>query len=223
MHTRIRLGLAALTTALIFAAAVSTAAARRLQLSNQNITAKWTALTFSSEAGGEGIEIACPLTLEGSFHSRTISKVSGQLIGYITRANLTSASCIFRGGATHMQILNGTEGTTTSLPWHIQYNSFAGTLPRIRGVRLALIGFAFLTRAILGVTCLYKSTQREPLFGIVEVNEATGAVTGLRADETGTIPLFAGGFGCPGSEFFAGRAGVTQTGTEAAITIRLVQ
>ena len=223
MRNHSKLVLTALTAALVLAAAVSTASARRLQLSSQNITAKWTALTFSSEGGGEGIEAICPVTLEGSFHSRTISKVSGQLVGYITRANLTSASCTFRGGATHVQILNGTEGTTTSLPWHIQYNSFTGVLPRITGVRLALIGAAFLIRAILGVSCLYKSTQREPAFGTVEVNETTGAVTGLRADETRTIPLGVGGFGCPGSGFFLGRAAVTQTENAATITIRLVQ
>jgi hypothetical protein len=60
----------------------------------------------------------CRLTLEGSLHARTMAKVAGSLIGYITRV---------RTG----QCTVGTTLLTETLPWHVRYESFSGTLPNI--------------------------------------------------------------------------------------------
>jgi hypothetical protein len=226
MHNRTKLMATVVAVAIMLAAAVNTASARRIETSSQSFRAAWGAenkLTFAAAGGRSAI---CPVTLEGSFHSRTISKVSGQLIGYITRAALTQTACTFVS-VENAIILNGTErlpeGTTTTstLPWHILYISFRGTLPTISSIRVSLRGASFLLRAA-GVTCLYEATTANPAFGEIEVN-AEGKVTGLRAEEATRILKHSGSFLCPGEGTFAGTAHVTQQGNATAIFVRLVQ
>jgi hypothetical protein len=55
------------------------------------IRAIWDPMEF---IGPLGESARCPLTLEGSFHARTIAKVAYALNGYITRAAVgVPASC----------------------------------------------------------------------------------------------------------------------------------
>jgi hypothetical protein len=222
MHTRTKLLITTLTAAVVLAAAVGTATARRLETSNQFIRVVWNALKFN-EGGGGGPSVTCPVTLEGSFHSRTISKVSGQLIGYITRAALTRNGCVLAGGAENIRILNGVEEPTNTLPWHVRYDSFEGTLPNIAGIRLQLIGAAFLLTAF-GVSCLYKSTEASPAFGNALLN-AGHVVTDLKPREEKTIPKFAGGALCPNTGRFSSAAASTVSllGATTSIIITLVQ
>jgi hypothetical protein len=227
MQTRIRILLSALTAALVLASAVSTTSARRLELSNQRIRVTWTAehsLTF--EGGVAGNEIICELTVEGSFHSRTLSKVSGQLIGYITSA-MTKRPCT----KNNMWVLNGTERlpegalTTTTLPWHVLFVSFRGVLPRIESIRLSLINAGVLTRivTILGtLNCLYKSSAAQPMLSDITVTE-TGQATTLSPDPTVPIP-WVSGTGCPGEITFNGTGAIRLQGsTTTLIFVRLVQ
>jgi hypothetical protein len=221
MRNRTKVVMTALTAALALSVAVSSASARRIELSNQNIRAVWevnSKLTLSNAEGG--LTLACPVTLEGSFHSRTLSKVSGQLIGYVTRAFLTRSGCVVTGGVEDIRILNGVETTTNTLPWHIRYDSFTGTLPNITSIRLQLVNASFVLTAF-GVNCLYKSTTARPAFADTLVT--AGAVTGLRALSERFIPVFEGGFLCPEETRFTGTARVTLLGTTTAIRVRLVQ
>jgi hypothetical protein len=216
--------LTALTAALVLGAAVGTTSARRFEVSNQRFRVVWTALEFTGrEPFGGTLRITCPVTLEGSLHSRTLSKVSGQLVGYITSANLTRPC---NGG--EAWILNGSErlwdGTTptTTLPWHIRYDSFTGTLPIIEAIRVQLVGAAFLIRGPLGVNCLFRSTAAAPAFGFLN-REAGGNISGLRADETSRILRSEGTAGCPPEGSFAGEGTVTLQGTTTKIRVTLVQ
>jgi len=223
MRNRSKILLSALAAALVLAAAIGTAQARRIELSNTNIRAVWTAaepLVFETSLAN----ISCSVTLEGSFHSRTLSKVSGQLVGLITRAAVARPCNVGEAW-----VLNGVErlsnGTTTmnSLPWHVRYDSFTGTLPRIEKIRLQLIGASFLI-AFAGQGCLVRTEAAHPAFGFVEV-EVLGGVTGLRADETVSIPpnvKLEGLLNCPNGRF-VGRAAVTLLGNTTRITVRLVQ
>jgi hypothetical protein len=214
MH-RSRLLLPVLTVALVLGAAVGTASARRLQTSSTGIRAVWTNLEFQGFGGL--FTMRCPLTLEGTLHSRTISKVSGQLVGYITRAIVGPREQCTGGSAV---ILSAT------LPWHIHYDSFIGALPRITGVRIQIVNFGWQTTArVLGseTSCLWKSTAAAPFLSILELNTETGRGESLRADETQSIPEFEGPGACPQSVSFRGRATVTVLGTTTAIIIRLVQ
>jgi hypothetical protein len=222
MHVRTKLLITTLGAAVVLAAAVGTATARRLEINNQFIRVVWNELKFV-EGGGGGPVFTCPVTLEGSFHSRTISKVSGQLIGYITRAALTRANCVLAGGAENIRFLNGVEEPTNTLPWHVRYDSFEGTLPAITGVRLQIIGFGWLV-TMVGVSCLYKSTEAAPFFGNAILNVGQ-VVTNLRLREERTIPKFAGGALCPNTVRYgsATASTVTLLGATTSIVIRLVQ
>lgn len=115
-------------------------------------------------SGGFGT-LVCSLTLEGSFHARTFAKVAGKLIGYITSS--TTGTCT-SGSATVLR---------ETLPWHLRYNGFAGTLPNIALVITDVIGFAYQIREpIFGITCLARSTVEVPA-RVTYTREGVGALT----------------------------------------------
>jgi hypothetical protein len=215
MRTRSKLLLAALMAAVFMSLAVSAASARRFELSNQRYLAIWPLLTF--EAPGTAT-IRCPVTLEGSFHSRTLSKVSGQLIGYVTSAKV-------RGAVNSDCNNDGTARVNTeTLPWHMRYLSFIGGLPNISGITIQLVGADFNVKPnnIFLPNCRVRTTAREPGVGIAEI-AAGGVARTLRADETrGITPTGICELG--GATDFRGIAEVfLQASLTTRITIRLVQ
>jgi hypothetical protein len=223
MRSRTRVLLGVLTAAVVMACAVGSAGARRLSLTEQHFRATWTganSMIFEEPIAGK---VECEVTLEGSFHSRTLSKVSGQLIGYVTRA-LIRHNCIENEG----WYLNGIEvqervTLPNTLPWHIQYNSFRGVLPRIERIRIAIIGESILLRFPLVTNCLYQSTQAKPLFMDLLLNEM-GAIANIEAVPTGQIPFKQGNVNCPAEVASSGRGNIfIQGGVSVAITVRLVQ
>jgi len=208
MHTRTKLLLSALTAALVLSAAVGTASARRLALSNQTFRAIWNPLVFSNAA--ESIEVRCAVTLEGSFHSSTLSKVNEQLVGYVTSAKVAEAGC--SGGKAR--------ALTETLPWHIRYESFAGTLPTITSIGVRLVGAAFLIE-VFGVSCLYLTEASHPARG--QINLSSGVATSLRALESPAIPKHSGSFLCPGEGVFRGTTTSLTSQSGGSITVTLVQ
>lgn len=210
MRTRSKILLAALTAALVLGAAIGSASARRIETSEQKFLVRWAPLVFN---GAFNINISCPVTLDGSFHSKTLSKVSGQLVGYVTEVSVgPPASC------------NGGSATILGpLPWHIRYDRFEGTLPAITGIRVQLVGAAFLVATSVG-SCLYRSNASKPAFGIVRVG-AGGAVSGLQADSSASIeePAAENEFLCPPSGRFEQTGSVTVPNSTTRITVKLVQ
>ncbi len=206
----------ALTTVMVLAGAISTASARRFEISNQLIRTAWISLRFAERTATGGGEVRCPITIEGSFHSKTISKVCGQLIGLISRAIAPRANCTFNNGAEGFELL------PASLPWRLLYINFVGVLPRIGGFITKVIRVS-ARLSIFGVSCLYESTNASPLFGSTELNEATGTVTGYRFLSEHSIPKHEGGLLCPGSGILEGTGAVTQLGSSVAIDMKLVQ
>lgn len=210
-HTT-KLVFAALAATILMSFAVGSASARRIETSEQGFLIRWTNLVFVAA----GNRISCPVTLEGSFHSRTISKVCGQLIGYISTAQVPPGlepPCI-NGRATAL---------TETLPWHILYVSFAGRLPTISRIRIKLIGAAFQIHVPNSVTCLAVTTHTNPAVGDVNVN-GSGEATTLTALPEFMIPLeepcrilnVTGGFEGTGEVF-------TLITPQRRITVRLVQ
>jgi hypothetical protein len=220
MRIQSRPMLVALVAALALAAAVGTASAARLEISNQAIRTVWREV----RATALGLEITCPVTVEGSFHSRTISKIRNALVGYITRA-IGNHPC---RGSGEIYILNATEilevtATTNSLPWHIRYDSFTGTLPNIRSVRLQFVGASSLVEIRgFGLKCLYLSTVESPLLATAGLGEE-GTITEVNF-ERATIPVKAGQSPlCAASATIEGTGQLTLLGNENAVTIRLVR
>jgi hypothetical protein len=206
MQKRSAAVIGACTVVIAFVMAVSVATARRLELSEQRYTVQLRELAFR-EVGSEATLAACPVTLEGSFHSKTLSKVCGQLIGYITRA--TKGTC--QTGA--VTILSAT------LPWHVRYESFRGTLPAISEIDTALANGGWQIE-IFGLSCLYESTAAGALREIIVRDPATGRIIEWIIHSR---IIGQGGAFCPREVILDGRGSVgTQTRLEP-ITVRLVQ
>jgi hypothetical protein len=192
------------------------AAAQRLESSNSSVRATFPELTLGTGATEEEPKIICPLTLEGSFHSTVISKEPERLIGYVTRAIINEGRCRS----------SGVEGVTIlpeTLPWHIRYESFAGSLPAITRINQRVILASFRFRGA-GVFCLYKSTVVSPVRGYVTLNSATPRqITSLTANEAAGLPRFEGSFICPVQGIFTGSGQVRVLGSSTnLIFIRLI-
>ncbi|HEX7289662.1 MAG TPA: hypothetical protein VF250_00930 [Conexibacter sp.] len=153
--------LATIGVAVLLGTLVGAASARNLSVSNQQLRAQFRELRFSGLFGTG----SCQVTAEGSFHSRTIAKVVGQLVGYITRGILGPCAT---GTVT---VLNET------LPWHVRYSGFAGTLPNIASIRANIINVAFRVRTPEGFNCLARSTPEQPAIVTFNRDVATNAVT----------------------------------------------
>jgi hypothetical protein len=206
---------ATLLAAMTLAVAVGAAGATRLEISNQAIRSVWR--EFEMIVAGR--HIACPVTMEGSFHSRVLSKVNGQLIGFITAAQAEGPACTPEG---HLYVLNGRERllatvTNNTVPWHVQYDSFTGTLPNVTGVKVRLVNVSLLVQIFAGEAgCLYSSTGVRPLIGTITVS--VGRFITLTI--SGPIPLKEGLF-CPEGTI-SGSGDVTLLGTTTSVTLRLV-
>jgi hypothetical protein len=97
--------------------------------------------------------INCTITRALSLH-RTISKVTGSLAGFVSTTQ----------GETEREQPNCTESgggrprfRALRLPWHIQYQTFTGELPRIRELRLRIVGMSWLIEYFRGLmSCLFE-------------------------------------------------------------------
>lgn len=198
--------LATSLAAALLTAAVGYASGNRLSVSNRNIRVVWSKINFTD--AGRVTNLECDVTIEGSFHTNTITKTRGALIGYVSRAPQPQ-NCV-GGGATLLQ---------ESLPWHIRYDSFTGSLPRVTGERLQIVLVAF--RFNVGFECLYRSTAAEPMFGIANI-EPNGLVTGLTLDNATTVPRAEGSIFCPASGRFENTGRVTLLGSTTNLSVRLI-
>jgi len=195
MRNRSKLILSAFTSALILAGAVGTASANNLSINEQSFRTIWTPLVLSNGPGGGGeIQIECNVTLEGSFHSHTIAKVIGTLLGFITRAIVDHNSC--NGG--DAWALTEEETGNETLPWHVTYEGFGGTLPNITSVRLLLTTHFSSEPGLFGITCLYSGNAS----GDVTLDARSGNASAVIPDDTIGLPKEEGSFLCPGEGYF---------------------
>jgi hypothetical protein len=226
MRTYLKLVITALVATAALAALVSSASARNLSISNQQIRVAWSSLEFVAES--TGTTVRCGVTLEGSFHSRTIAKVERSLIGYITRAEVRRPCT---GGTAWAY--NGTEVDETraerpvfasSLPWHLTYERFAGTLPNIERLTTLLTGARFRIRAtIFGipVNCDYTTSSTENARGTATRNVTTGVIDNVAY--SGSIRSSSGG-ACPTLSFGSRSEDgiITLLGATTKLTLTLI-
>ena len=204
MYASARLGLTALTAALLLASAVGTASARSLSVSNQNIRATWSSLEFVS-----AVTIRCQVTLEGSFHSRTIAKVARSLIGAITRATVKEETCT-----------NG-RGRPQALPYHLTYEGFTGTLPAIASV-LLLLSRMRLQVTVPGLCTGEYGTGTDNV--TLRAGVSGGEITSLEPIAgRSTVTRLSGGAFCPGSGVLAGSGSVTLLSSTTRIRVTLIE
>ncbi|HEX7291075.1 MAG TPA: hypothetical protein VF250_08120 [Conexibacter sp.] len=178
----------------------TTATARNLSISNQQVRANFREVRFSGLFG----TTVCQVTVEGSFHSRTIAKVVGQLVGYITTVRLGPCAT---GTATVL---------SETLPWHVRYRGFQGTLPNITRTDADIINHSFRVRTPEGFNCLARSTPEMPTRIGFNREVVTGQITS--ANVTGSIETSCG---IPGS-FSSDNGPVRLLLTGELIFIRLI-
>jgi hypothetical protein len=184
-------------------AASASVSARDLSFSNMQIRVTWAVLRVTATA-----EASCIVTLEGSLHSRTITKRPGALVGYVI------------GAALHCPV----EVRLSNLPWHVRYNSFFGGLPDITGIGAHIVDFTVLITEPF-TECLYASTPASPVVVTYNRNTSTGAITGARLEEAARIPLVMrlnGIVNCQENMRFSGTGSVMLSGRSTAITVTLI-
>jgi hypothetical protein len=207
MRTSAKLGLVGLAAALLLATAVSAASARNLSTSSQTFRATWSNLEFTNSFGFGAVR--CALTLEGTFHARTIGKLINSLIGAITRAETAACS----GGEAIPR--------RETLPWHRQYGAFAGTLPNITSVTVILSRIRF--RAIFPGLCDAEyGSATDAIRGTLS-REAGGAMTTLTPSEDRTTLIRTNSGFCPERGGFRNTStSLTALNSAARITITLI-
>jgi hypothetical protein len=175
MIRRTKAWFAILGATALLAPIVGAASARNLSFSSQTIRATWTAMEFIQRSAG--VTLRCPATLEGSLHARTIAKVLNTPMGYITRAAFREASC--SGGSIRVR--------SETLPWHIRYLGFTGTLPNITSIRENLVNLGFdITASFFGINvmCSYRTGATTRTFN----REAGGGLTTATLEATNLPP-----------------------------------
>jgi len=184
MRVHTRLILAASAAVVMLCAVAGGASAGKFSLSHQSFRITWTELEFIALPA----TIRCPITLEGTFHARTFVKVTNSLIGHVTSAAINEAACA-EGRA---RIL------PASLPWHVRYEGFTGTLPLIQRININIVGATFLIegRDPFGqqAGCLYTSRTERPL-RLALTREAGGGLTVARPNEAEPLQASANLFG----------------------------
>ena len=162
--------LATVAATVLLGAVVGSASARNFSISNQFLSATFRRVTFE----GFGLRIVCEVVVSGSFHTRTTAKRVGSLVGYLTQAALGTTPEPGGCEAGRATILRET------LPWHIRYLGFAGTLPNISRIIANIIRAAFRSSSE-EVVCLGTSTEANPTTMTFNRDIVTRVVT------TGTI------------------------------------
>lgn len=200
MRLSTKLFAGAVAAAALFAALTGSATAGKFSISNRNIRAVFSPLQIT---GFTTQTISCIISMEGSFHSGTISKVANALIGYLTRASVPGCE----GGL--IRVLQA------SLPWHIRYTGFYGTLPNVR-VRIQLVNAGIEEPGTVG-NCLYRISPFFMFEGPVAGSNINTGAAFIRFEEA---ELFEAMF-CPPRRF-GGRSLLTLLGTTTAITVRLI-
>ncbi|HEV7774718.1 MAG TPA: hypothetical protein VGO48_15665 [Conexibacter sp.] len=194
-----KLLLALVGATVLLGALVSSASAGRLSHSANTLNATYARMDFR---GGLGT-LECEVILNNTLHTRTITKTRLLLMGYITAANVNRCA---RGSATLLR---------ETLPWHVRYDSFAGTLPNITSIVTRVIGFSFrFTEPVFRISCLLRTTPEQPL--IQSYNLTGGTITS--ATVGGSIPCNPGAitFSFSGSTTAVAEAG------GARVTVTLI-
>jgi hypothetical protein len=195
MHTRSKLLLAALTAALALTLGASAANASRSFSATNNTLLTYVSpgLTFIGSPGGNSF--ICAVTLTASLHS-VAAKVRGTLIGFVNGGRFERCRNNVFTATTIIPLVSH------ALPWHITYNSFAGTLPRITFILMTINGAKLLLEIDIpfeanDLSCLYLGNLG------FETTGATGAAeytVRLLIAQRNEVPLFEDALNLSGQE-----------------------
>ena len=221
MRKSAKLSLAAVAAALLLASAVSNASATRLSTSNQNLRLTFTSLEFNVPGV---VTVRCKVTLEGSFHSRTIAKVARNLAGAVTKAIAKQETCTNGSGSTFngVERYNGTTSPNT-LPWHLTYEGFTGTLPNIASLQALVSRFRVgITAAGLCTGQYGGATDNITLAAALGAGGAISSLTPVAGRNTVTLMRRDAGLACPEAGLAQASGSVMLLGNTTPVTITLI-
>ncbi|HKG03445.1 MAG TPA: hypothetical protein VKB03_09700 [Conexibacter sp.] len=162
-----RMAALAVSAALVLAAAVGIASANKLSVSESTFRVIWGGAAEQLNVNASGLSIRCNVTLTGSFHARTFVKALRSRVGVIYQA--TRENCSLGNLYTILR---------ETLPWSMNYEGFAGTLPRIERMDVTIVGAGILYHLSLifrEFLCLASFTRESPWLNRISI--ATGAAT----------------------------------------------
>jgi len=197
-----KLLLASVGATVLLGAFVASASADAFESTSQRIRGVFTAVEFHLPSA----TARCALTIEGTLHSRSVSKTA-RLLGYITRADLGACAT---GAATVL---------TSTLPWHVKYAGFSGVLPEISSIITRVIGASLRVKESGGIECLVRSSEVEPVTTNFHRNTATRVLE--TAEIRGTIRTGIECLGIAGS-FRSDRGVVSVSNAVTRITVTLI-
>jgi hypothetical protein len=187
--------LAVLGASVLLGALVGSASARSFSNSETSSTATFPLVEFSG-----GFVVRCNVTLGQRLHARTQGKVLESLIGLITSATVGGCPS---GSATILR---------ETLPWHVRYNGFTGTLPNITSIATRVVGSSFRVREpVFGISCLARSTAASPATGVYN-REGGGRITSVIIG--GRVPTDCAGI--------SGSLNGTSNSISPAVTVTLI-
>ena len=174
-----KVAMAMLTATVTLTLFIGQASARNISQSEQGFEAIWASLEFTGAFG----TTRCAITLLGEFHNRTFAKVARALVGLIRHTDPPRLQ---------ERCTNGTARVLTeTLPWHLTYEGFTGTLPNITSVTYLVLRAAFSIREpAFGVTCLGATSSTNPARMTATRNTSTRAITSVTI--RGTFPTSCG-------------------------------
>jgi hypothetical protein len=168
-----KLLLAIVGVAMVSGVLAGGASARILSANFEDFFQSFRSVTLNGAFG----DIRCEVAFEEFMHSRSMVKTTGGLVGYIETADLGPCEL---GTATILR---------ETLPWHIRYGSYTGTLPNITSIRVNIVGFSIRAREPFA-TCLARSTATSPAIITMERNVATRTLG--NAILSGSVPTSCG-------------------------------
>jgi hypothetical protein len=110
-----------------------------------------------------------------------------------------------------------------TLPWHLKYNGFVGTLPAIEAVKLQLTGASIrFSEALIGWSCLYRSTAAAPMLYRLVLERGRGVAEVSPEAGRPAVPLVGGEFCNVVGMRYEGSGSLAQQNTTARFTITLI-
>jgi len=204
MKRHVQLALAGIAATLLLGLAANPTFAGRLSLTARTIKIVWPRLEFNDETGTA--RATCPVTLQGSFHSSTMRKTVGAVLGYVNGHE--TGRCSF-GEAEFERGISGV--------WSIQYVGFTGTLPSLSGFTVKIVGVKYWFTAFNNEICTYYEAGSEQVKGTFQIEERA-RITGFALDTMVFLPKTGLQFFCPARSRQRGTGTVTTvTGGELGV------
>jgi hypothetical protein len=221
MRARPASAIALLVAVATLAVAVGAASAGQLEVrgAERGFRLVWSSLHLAWRWNNNSFATTCPVTLEGSFHARTMRKVLITLIGYVTSASMPEAAC--RVGEVEWPVR--ARLLTETLPWHIRYNGFTGTLPAITAMKVQLQNVSIFVHenTVVEWSCLYRTTAASPMQYLLN-RERGGAITEVIQEPARATAPWVTGFLCGETLTYEGNPSLTQSGIGNRVTLTLI-